>query len=880
MEWTGLNELRESFLSFFESKGHLRLKSASLVPLDDKSLLLINAGMAPLKKYFTGEEAPPKSRCASCQKCVRTPDIERVGKTSRHGTYFEMLGNFSFGDYFKEEAIAWAWEYLTEVLKIPKDKLHISVFYEDDEAYDIWTKNIGIKESHIVRLGREDNFWEHGAGPCGPSSEIYVDRGEKNGCGSPTCEVGCDCDRFVEVWNLVFTQFENDGNNNYTRLKNPNIDTGMGLERLAAVMQEVNNLFEVDTIQNIMSNICRIAGVKYKENEKTDVSLRIITDHIRSTVFMIADGVIPSNVGRGYVLRRLLRRAARHGRLLNIEKPFLSELVKTVVKENKRAYPELAAKEEYIIKVISMEEESFSKTIDSGLTVLSDMIKNTKGSILSGEDAFKLQDTYGFPLDLTKEILEENNMTVEEKRFEELLENAKNMARAARKDAGADAWLDSSLAIKDIKQTKFVGYTETSSSSKILAVILNGESSENLSVGDTGTIVTDTTPFYAESGGQIGDTGKITVNDTVFEVNSVTVSAQGVYLHNGTVVSGGTLSVGETAYCEINTEKRLATKRNHTAAHLLHSALRKTLGVHVAQAGSFVSPEVVRFDFSHFSALTAEEIITVENLVNEIVLSAVPVSVTEMNIKEAEKQGAIALFNEKYGDTVRVVKCGDFSTELCGGTHAENTGNIGLFKIISETSVAAGVRRIEGITGLNSLLYLRNRETLIHKTAGALKTGNIDDISEKAASLLNELKTAQREVETLKSEIVKTRSADLLSSFKQIGDIKLYVADMGEATANDVRTACDGAKEKGSNAVAVIGARQSEKGTVSIACMCAPDAIKKGAHAGNIVREVAKIAGGSGGGKAESAMAGGKNAAKLEEALGASLKILTDLIGG
>lgn len=880
MEWTGLNELRESFLSFFESKGHLRLKSASLVPLDDKSLLLINAGMAPLKKYFTGEAVPPNGRCVSCQKCVRTPDIERVGKTSRHGTYFEMLGNFSFGDYFKEEAIAWAWEYLTEVLKIPKDNLYISVFYEDDEAYDIWTKSIGIEESHVVRLGREDNFWEHGAGPCGPSTEIYVDRGKENGCGSPDCAVGCDCDRFVEVWNLVFTQFENDGNNNYTRLKNPNIDTGMGLERLAAVMQEAGNLFEVDTIQNIMNHICLIAGVKYREDEKTDVSLRIITDHIRSTVFMIADGVIPTNVGRGYVLRRLLRRAARHGRLLNIEKPFLSELVSTVIKENRKAYPELAKKEEYIIKVISMEEESFSKTIDSGLSLLSDMIKNTKGSTLSGKDAFKLQDTYGFPLDLTKEILEEHNMTVEQKEFEVLLENAKNVARAARKDAGADAWLDSSIAVKDIKPTEFVGYTETKSKGEILAVITSGELVGKLSVGDTGTLVTDITPFYAESGGQIGDTGTITANDTIFEVNSVTATAQGVYLHNGTVVSGGTLSMGETVNCEINIEKRLATKRNHTAAHLLHSALRKTLGVHVAQAGSFVSPEVVRFDFSHFSALTADEIITVENLVNEIVLSSLPVSVTEMDIKEAEKQGAIALFNEKYGHTVRVVKCGDFSTELCGGTHAENTGNIGLFKIISESSVAAGVRRIEGITGLNSLLYLRNRESLIYKTAAALKTGNIDDISDKAASLFLELKAAQKEADTLKSEIAKAKSAHLLSSYKQVGDIKLFVADMGEATANDVRRACDGAKEKGGNAVAVIGARQSEKGTVSIACMCAPDAVKKGAHAGNIVREVAEITGGSGGGKAESAMAGGKDAAKLEEALNSAEKILADLIGG
>lgn len=880
MEWTGLNELRESFLSFFESKGHLRITSASLVPLEDKSLLLINAGMAPFKKYFTGEVSPPCVRCVSCQKCVRTPDIERVGKTARHGTYFEMLGNFSFGDYFKDEAIAWAWEYLTKVLKIPKDKLYISVFYEDGEAYDIWTKKIGIEKTHIVRLGREDNFWEHGAGPCGPCSEVYFDRGEKYSCGSSDCAVGCDCDRFVEVWNLVFTQFENDGNNNYTRLKNPNIDTGMGLERLACVMQGVSNLFEVDTIQNIVNKICAIAGTEYRSNEKTDVSIRIIADHIRSTVFMISDGVIPSNVARGYVLRRLLRRAARHGRLLNIEGSFLPELVSAVIKENKEAYPELAEKEEYIAKVIGMEEDSFSKTIDSGLSVLADMIKNTKGAVLSGKDAFKLQDTYGFPLDLTKEILEESHMTVEQDEFEELLENAKNTARAARKDAGADAWRDSSFAVKDIEPTKFVGYTDNRSKSKILAIIASGELAEKINLGETGTIVTDVTPFYAESGGQIGDTGIITANGTVFEVSSVTASPEGAYLHSGAVTAGAALIKGETVSCEINAEKRLATKRNHTAAHLLHAALRKTLGAHVAQAGSFVSPEIVRFDFSHFSALTAEEIVTVENLVNEVILSALPVSVTETDIKEAKKLGAVALFNEKYGDVVRVVKCGDFSAEFCGGTHAENTGNIGLFKIISESSVAAGVRRIEGITGLNSLQYLRSRETLIHKTAAALKTGNIDDISEKAASLSIELKTAQKESDALKSEIAKARSADLLSSYKQVGDIRLYVADMGEASAGEVRAACDGAKEKGADAVALIGARQSDKGTVSIACMCAPDAVKKGAHAGNIVREAAKIVGGSGGGKAESAMAGGKDISRLNDALNSAERILAGFIGG
>ncbi|MGI6745475.1 MAG: alanine--tRNA ligase [Acutalibacteraceae bacterium] len=878
MQWTGLNELRESFLAFFEDKGHLRLPSASLIPHNDKSLLLINAGMAPLKKYFTGELTPPGERCVSCQKCIRTPDIERVGKTSRHGTYFEMLGNFSFGDYFKREAIFWAWEYLTRVLEIPTDKLYVSVFTEDDEAYDIWTKEILIPPSHIVRLGREDNFWEHGAGPCGPCSEIHYDRGEKYGCGSSDCTIGCDCDRYVEVWNLVFTQFENDGNNNYTRLKNPNIDTGMGLERLACVIQEKDNIFEVDTIQNIIKQVCLIAGVTYGKSEKTDVSLRVITDHIRSTVFMTADGVIPSNVGRGYVLRRLIRRAARHGRLIGIDSPFLARLVKTVVNENKGAYPALVEKEDYIVKIISLEEESFSKTIDSGLCVLGDMIDNTTGPVLSGADAFKLQDTFGFPLDLTKEILAEKNMYVDEAEFCVLLENARQTARAARKDAGTEAWKTSELDLRHIDPTQFVGYTEYTSRSKILSIIAQGELAGSLAAENHGIIITDTTPFYALSGGQTSDTGTIKSGECVFEVTSVTKTSDGIWLHHGTLVSGKAISVGDDAKCEINIKKRLATRRNHTAAHLLQAALRKLLGTHVAQAGSFVSPEVMRFDFSHFNALTDEEISSVENLVNRYILSAAPVTVTVTDAESARKSGALALFGEKYSSSVRVVRCGDFSVELCGGTHAENTGELGLFKIVSESSVAAGVRRIEGLTGFNSLEYIRNRESLIHNTALALKAGNSDIIAEKAASLLSDLKCAEKEISALKGEIAKAKSADILSDFKEIKGVKLYVADFGEADFSAARAVCDAIKDKGEDAVILIGAKDGDKGTLSFACSCGASAVKKGAHAGILVREVAKITEGSGGGKPESAMAGGKNPEKLPQALASAEKILADLL--
>ncbi len=879
MEWTGLNELRESYLSFFESKGHLRLPSASLIPQGDKSLLLINAGMAPLKKYFTGEVTPPRGRCTSCQKCVRTPDIERVGKTARHGTYFEMLGNFSFGDYFKREAIMWAWEYFTAVLKIPADRLYPSVFNEDDEAYDIWTKEVGVDESHMARLGREDNFWEHGAGPCGPSSEIYFDRGEKYGCGSPDCKVGCDCDRYVEVWNLVFTQFENDGNNNYTRLKSPNIDTGMGLERLACVMQGADNLFEVDTMLVLMNKVSAIAGKAYHDDPKSDMSLRVITDHIRSTVFLIADGVLPSNVGRGYVLRRLLRRAARHGRLLGIEKPFLSEIVPTVIHENKTAYPELTEKESYLIKIIAMEEESFGKTIDSGLALLNDMIKVSDGKTLSGADAFKLQDTYGFPLDLTKEILAENSMTVDGESFARLAENARQTARAARKDAGAEAWKNESLSIGDTPPTVFTGYEETKTQSQIVMLLSDGEPVDELPSCGEGVVVTDKTPFYAESGGQIADNGVITAKDAVFTVSGVQKTASGVYLHHGTLTAGA-LRVGGSVTCTIDTDKRLATRRNHTAAHLLQAALKSVLGAHVAQAGQYVSPDVVRFDFSHFAALTKDELTAVENRVNEVILTASPVISEEMSAEQAKASGATALFSEKYGETVRVVRCGAYSAELCGGTHAENTGELGLFKITAESSVAAGVRRIEGVTGINALNFIRERENELLKIAAAFKTNNLSELPDKAQKLAADLKSADREIAALKGEIARSKTADILSTPIEIAGIKLFAADMGEAQADALRAVCDGAKDKGGDIVAVVGARQSEKGTLSFVCFCGEDAIKKGAHAGNLVREIAKIAGGSGGGKPDSAMAGGKDVTKLGDALAAAEGILKTMLGG
>ena len=878
MEWTGLNELREKFLSFYESKGHLRLPSFSLIPQGDKSLLLINAGMSPMKKYFTGEITPPRTRVTTCQKCIRTPDIENVGKTARHGTYFEMLGNFSFGDYFKHDAITWAWEFCTKVIEMDPERLYISVYLDDDEAYDIWTKEIGVQESHMVRFGKEDNFWEHGAGPCGPCSEIYYDRGPEHGCGKPDCKVGCECDRYVEFWNLVFTQFENDGHNHYTPLAHPNIDTGMGLERLACIAQNVDNLFEVDTIQNIMKHIAKIAGVEYHTDEKSDVSLRVITDHIRSTTFMIGDGVMPSNSGRGYVLRRLLRRAARHGRLLGINRPFLSEVADTVINENKNAYPNLVEKRDFIVNVISTEEESFNRTIDAGLDVLSKMIEDSKSKELSAEDAFKLQDTFGFPIDLTKEILEEKGMTVDEDKFKELVLVQRKRSRDAHKGAGAEGWNDTGVVTKGIAKTEFKGYDSYEAEGKIIAFITDGIRCDVLENGADSFLVADKTSFYAESGGQVGDTGYIYGDGFTFEVENTTKTNDGVILHYGRIIDGDNAKTGDSVKTAIDSQRRDAIARNHTAAHLLQAALRKTLGSHVEQAGQLVNENTVRFDFSHFSAMTSDELKTVENEVNNIILSAESVTMTEMPIEEAKKTGAMALFGEKYGDVVRVVKAGDFSTELCGGTHVSNTGKLGLFKIITETSVAAGVRRIEAVTGTGVLNYIDSLNSKIFGTAAALKVANPSDIEKKAVSLSNELKEKDREIEALTAQLTEMRSGSLFDNAVEVGTLKVIAANAGEVTVDELRQLSDKAKAEGDNIVAVFGAVNKEKGSANFAACCSPEAVKSGVKAGDVVRAVAKLAGGNGGGKPDFAMAGAKDIDKVDEAIAAVADIVKSFI--
>ncbi len=878
MEWMGLNELREKYLSFFESKGHLRLPSFSLVPQGDKSLLLINAGMAPLKKYFTGELTPPRTRVTTCQKCIRTPDIERVGITARHGTFFEMLGNFSFGDYFKHEATAWAWEFCTKVLEMPADKIYISVYQDDDEAYDIWTKELGVSPDHMVRLGKEDNFWEHGAGPCGPCSELYFDRGEKYGCGSPTCGVGCDCDRYVEFWNLVFTQFDNDGNNNYTRLKSCNIDTGMGLERLACIMQGVDNLFEVDTVQNIMKHIMQIAGVKYHEDEKKDVSLRVITDHIRSTTFMIGDGVMPSNEGRGYVLRRLLRRAARHGRLLGIDGTFLYKVCETVIKENATAYPNLVEKHDLIVKVIKAEEESFNKTIDTGLNLLENIIAQSDSKVLSGADAFKLQDTFGFPIDLTKELLEERGMSVDIDEYDRLYAQSRAAARAARKDAGAQAWKDGNISFKDVGATEFVGYTDYSCDAEIKAIVTNGERDEFATADSEVVVVLDKTPFYGESGGQAGDTGVIKTDNATLEVTATGKTPDGVVLHIARFISGDSIALGDKVHAQIDVEKREATRRNHTAAHLLQAALRKHLGSHVEQAGQLVNSEEMRFDFTHFSALSGDELKAIEREVNEVILKGIPVETREMPIEEAKKLGAMALFGEKYGDVVRVVSAGDFSVELCGGTHADNTAKLGLFKIVSESSVAAGIRRITAVTGFGVLKHIENDERIMQSAAAAMKLGNVAELDKRAATLAAEVKAKDRELAELRSEISALKAGSLMDSARQVGGVRLITAEVEVSNPGELRSMCDTARDNGADIVAVFAGVNKEKGTLNFACACGADAIKLGAHAGNIVRETAKIAGGSGGGKPDSAMAGAKDASKADEALAAVDSIVSAML--
>ena len=875
MQWTGLNELREKFLSFFESKGHMRLPSFSLIPKDDNSLLLINSGMAPMKKYFTGEVTPPSKRVTTCQKCIRTPDIERVGITARHGTFFEMLGNFSFGDYFKHEATAWAWEFCTKVLELPVDKLWVTIYQDDDEAFDIWTKEVGVAPERIVRMGKEDNFWEHGSGPCGPCSEIYFDRGEKYGCGKPDCGVGCECDRYVEFWNVVFSQFDSDGKGNYPPMEHPNIDTGMGLERLACIMQGVDNLFLVDTVQNIMKHICRIAGIQYGEDEKKDISLRVITDHIRSTTFMIGDGVMPSNEGRGYVLRRLLRRAARHGRLLGINHTFLADVANTVIDENKNAYPELDEKRAMITKLIHVEEESFAKTIDQGMQMLNSLIDKDFNACLSGEDAFRLNDTYGFPLDLTKEIVAERGMTVDEERFHQLMQEQRERARNARKNAGADAWAGENDVLADVPPTEFLGYEKSQTEATVLAILKDGERVDHATAGDEIALVLDRTTFYAESGGQVGDVGPISSADALIAIDNTTKNHAKNFIHHG-VINAGTISVGDRVQTEGDPENHRAIMRNHTAAHLLQAALRTVLGDHVEQAGQLVDEKYVRFDFTHFAALTQEELHRVETIVNGVILSGTPVECRVMPSEEAKTLGAMALFGEKYGSTVRVVSVGDFSKEFCGGTHVDNTGKIGLFKILSESSVAAGVRRIEAVTGLNALQYLNDTLAQLGAVASALKVTSVSGLAQRAEQMTAELKEKDREIESLNAKMADMRINGLFEGAKDINGVRVITALFSATPSNALRTMCDKIRDNAPNVVAVLAATQDGKANIAVAV--GKEAQQKGLNAGKIVREVAKVAGGNGGGKAEFAMAGAKDLTKLDEALAAAEGVVSGMM--
>ncbi|MBP1566133.1 MAG: alanine--tRNA ligase [Oscillospiraceae bacterium] len=874
MKWRGVNELREEFLSFFERKQHTRMASAPLIPQGDNSLLLINSGMAPLKKFFLGQAVPPNQRVTTCQKCIRTPDIERVGKTARHGTYFEMLGNFSFGDYFKNEATAWAWEFFTEVLEMPADKLYISVYEEDDEAYDIWTQKIGIDPSHMVRMGKEDNFWEHGSGPCGPCSEIYFDRGDEKGCGSPDCHVGCECDRFVEVWNLVFSQFDSDGNGHYERMAKPNIDTGMGLERLACVMQGVDNLFEVDTVQNIMKHISSIAGVEYKKDDKTDVSLRVITDHIRSTTFMVGDGVMPSNEGRGYVLRRLLRRAARHGRLIGINEPFLFNVCETVIKENESAYPELREKAEYIKKIIQVEEENFSKTVDKGLELLNGFISQSKSGVLSGEDAFKLSDTYGFPIDLTLEIAEEKGVSVDLKKYEELVALQRQKARDDHAAKASSSWADNSIKV-DAPKTVFTGYTEFSNDSVVLAIYDGTEEKSSANEGDSVVVILDKTPFYAESGGQASDTGTITSAGAVFAVDSVAKTEDGHYLHIGTV-ERGTLNKNDKAVSKIDVAKRQNTMKNHTSAHILQAALREVLGDHVHQAGQLVNSDRCRFDFSHFSAMTTDEIMAVENRVNEIILSAYEVTTQEMPIEEARKLGAMALFGEKYGDIVRVVKAGDFSVEFCGGTHVDNTSKIGLFKIISENSVAAGVRRIEAVTGSGVLQLLNENISLINEAAAAVKAPNASELVAKCTAMANECKSLEKELAKAYEENAMMKISSFVENAFDMSGVSVVCARVDGVKNDILRTMGDKIRDKGENMIAVLAGVNEGSGVFCVSC--SKGAIDKGAHAGKIAKEISSLTGGKGGGRPDSAMAGIGDISAVDGAMDKVKEVLSAFI--
>ncbi|MBQ8612462.1 MAG: alanine--tRNA ligase [Oscillospiraceae bacterium] len=882
MKWTGLNELREAYLSFFESKGHLRLGSFPLIPpADDKSLLLINSGMAPMKKWFLGQAVPPRKRVTTCQKCIRTPDIENVGITARHGCFFEMLGNFSFGDYFKIEATAWAWEFFTKVLEIPEDLLYVSVYVDDDEAYDIWTQKLNVDPAHMVRFGKEDNFWEHGSGPCGPCSEIYFDRGPSKGCGKPDCKVGCECDRFIEVWNLVFSQYDSDGAGTYTLLENPNIDTGMGLERLACVMQGVDNLFEVDTVRSILDHVCRIAGITYGKDHKTDVSVRAITDHIRATTFMVGDGVLPGNAGRGYVLRRLLRRAARHGRLLGIDHPFLVELIGTVIENNGGAYPELVEHADYIKKVIGNEETSFYATIDQGMNLLNSLMEKLSADgvkELPGDEAFKLHDTFGFPLDLTREIAAENGFTVDEEGFKKALQVQKETAKADHNAKAGSSWNEDLFAVLETENTEFVGYQTLTTEGKVLAAACDGKLVEDITNEDeprTVLVVLDRTSFYAESGGQVADVGTLSGDGVTLKVTDVKKNAKGLYIHTCTL-EDGVLHTGMTLTSSVCRTCRMATARNHTAAHLLQAALRKVLGDHVHQAGQLVSPREVRFDFTHFSAMTAEELAEVERLVNEEIFGAVEVSTREMPIEEAKAMGAMALFGEKYGDVVRVVDVPEFSREFCGGTHVANTAQIGCLRIVSESSVAAGVRRIEAVTGAGVIALLDKKDELLKGAADSLKANNTNEVALRAAIVMEEYRALNAELNALKAKIAAEKAQNLFGEYTEVSGVKVSTAFLEGVTADDARSMIEKARDSHADGVLVLIGEA--EGKLSLVVGVGADAVKKGLAAGKIVREVAAVAGGKGGGRPDIAMAGIKEADKVKDALNAAAGIVAGMV--
>ena len=868
MQKLGVNEIREKFLSFFESKDHLRLQSFSVVPHNDNSLLLINSGMAPMKAYFTGQETPPRKRVTTCQKCIRTGDIENVGKTARHGTFFEMLGDFSFGDYFKNEIIPWSWEFVTKVLEIPEDKLHVTVYLDDDESYDIWHNVVGLPEDRITRLGKEDNFWEHGLGPCGPCTEIYYDRGEEYGCDSPTCGVGCDCDRYMEFWNLVLTQFDRNEDGTYTPLAQKNVDTGMGLERMATIMQGVDSIFDVDTVQNIIKKVCEIANVEYGKSKKTDVSIRVITDHIRSVTVMTADGVLPSNEGRGYVLRRLLRRAARHGKLLGIKGEFLAELSKTVIANSGDAYPELIDKKDYILKILTIEENSFYKTIDKGMELLKADIAEMKKegqTVMSGEKSFRLYDTYGFPIDLTKEILEEEGFGLDENAFAEEMKQQKQRARAARGEStfmGADENIYNQLDVN--METIFAGYDiKEVADANIIALVTNDAVAQNACVGDDVSVFLDKTPFYAESGGQVGDHGSIQTQTGIVEITDCIKVVGGKIAHIG-VVKEGSIIVGDTACAKIDMALRMATSRNHSATHLLQKALRTVLGTHVEQAGSYVSAERLRFDFTHFTALTEQELKEVENIVNQKIFESLEINTCQKSIEDARQMGAMALFGEKYGDVVRVVTMGDFSIELCGGAHLTNTAQVGTFKIISENGIAAGVRRIEALTGTEALKYYQSQEEQIKQICKVVKA-NAENVVYRVEQIVSEQKESAKEIEKLNSKLAGGVVEEILSQKQQINDIAVICANIKDADANTLKTMGDQLKIKLGSGVVILASGKGDK--VNLIAMATDDVIKKGIHAGNIVKAAAVCCGGGGGGRPNMAQAGGKDASKIEQAL-------------